>query len=222
MNRGLLNSRTFSNIKQSTGGKPPEKVGASWQQTRRQVSQEEAGALEKVSVFIQGASPVAEQQRICLQCRRPRRGAFDLWVGRIPWRRKGSPLKSSCLENPTDRGAQRAPVRGVAESRTRLSLTEYRCGAAHTAGRLCVWTRARLSVQAPAFGRSWQPRDAPSCPCSSVKAHKFGREGKDLQKNWGELQGEACSVDPGGGMIPEDGWPRVTLKEVEVPWPSEN
>ena len=121
MNRGLLNSRTFSNIKQSTGGKPPEKVGASWQQTRRQVSQEEAGVLEKVSVFIQGASPVAEQQRICLQCRRPRRGAFDLWVGRIPWRRKGSPLKSSCLENPTDRGAQRAPVRGVAESRTRLS-----------------------------------------------------------------------------------------------------
>ena len=32
----------------------------------------------------------------------------------------GTPLQYSCLENPTDRGAWRAAVHGVAKSRTRL------------------------------------------------------------------------------------------------------
>ena len=34
----------------------------------------------------------------------------------------GNPLQYSCLENPMDRGAWRATVRGVAKSRTRLKL----------------------------------------------------------------------------------------------------
>ena len=33
----------------------------------------------------------------------------------------GTPLQYSCLENPMDGGAWKAAVRGVAESRTRLS-----------------------------------------------------------------------------------------------------
>ena len=33
----------------------------------------------------------------------------------------GTPLQYSCLENPTDRGAWKAAVHGVAKSRTRLS-----------------------------------------------------------------------------------------------------
>ena len=33
----------------------------------------------------------------------------------------GTPLQYSCLENPMDRGAWKAAVRGVAEGRTRLS-----------------------------------------------------------------------------------------------------
>ena len=33
----------------------------------------------------------------------------------------GTPLQYSCLENPMDRGDWQATVRGVAESRTRLS-----------------------------------------------------------------------------------------------------
>ena len=33
----------------------------------------------------------------------------------------GNPLQRSCLENPTDRGACQATVRGVTKSRTRLS-----------------------------------------------------------------------------------------------------
>ena len=35
--------------------------------------------------------------------------------------KNGNPLQYSCLENPSDRGARWAPVRGVARSRTRLS-----------------------------------------------------------------------------------------------------
>ena len=43
---------------------------------------------------------------------------FDPWVGKIPWRRKWQPLQYSCLENPMDRGASLATVRGVTESWT--------------------------------------------------------------------------------------------------------
>ena len=37
------------------------------------------------------------------------------------WRRHGTPLQYSCLENPMDRGAWWAAVHGVAKSQTRLS-----------------------------------------------------------------------------------------------------
>ena len=39
--------------------------------------------------------------------------------GRSPGEGNGYPLQYSCLENPMDRGAWRATVLGVAESRTR-------------------------------------------------------------------------------------------------------
>ena len=56
---------------------------------------------------------------LCLQCRRP---GFNPWVRKIPWIREGQPLlQYPCLENPPDRGAWRATVQGVSESRTRLS-----------------------------------------------------------------------------------------------------
>ena len=41
--------------------------------------------------------------------------------GRSPAGENGSPLQYSCLENPMDRGAWWATVRGVTKSRTRLS-----------------------------------------------------------------------------------------------------
>ena len=41
-------------------------------------------------------------------------------LGRSPGGGHGNLLQYSCLENPTDRGAWRATVHGVAESRTRL------------------------------------------------------------------------------------------------------
>ena len=39
-------------------------------------------------------------------------------LGRSPGGRHGNLLQCSCLENPTDRGAWRAIVRGVAKSQT--------------------------------------------------------------------------------------------------------
>ena len=67
--------------------------------------------------------------------------------GRSPWPRflpAGGvspffpPLQYSCLENPMDRGAWRAIVYGVAESRTRLKrLTQER----RLPSRFSHWTR---------------------------------------------------------------------------------
>ena len=42
-------------------------------------------------------------------------------LGRFPGGGHGNPLQYSCLENPMDRGAWRATVHGVSESRTRLT-----------------------------------------------------------------------------------------------------
>ena len=42
-------------------------------------------------------------------------------LGRSPGQVRGNPLQYSCLENPTDRGAWQATVRGVTQSWTRLS-----------------------------------------------------------------------------------------------------
>ena len=41
-----------------------------------------------------------------------------LGLGRSPGGGHGNPLQRSCLENPTDRGAWRATVHGVAQSDT--------------------------------------------------------------------------------------------------------
>ena len=40
-------------------------------------------------------------------------------LGRSPGGGHGNPLQYSCLENPVDRGAWQATVRGVAKSQTR-------------------------------------------------------------------------------------------------------
>ena len=48
--------------------------------------------------------------------------AGDLGFGRSPGEGNGNPLQYSCLENPMDRGAQRATVHGVTESQTGLRL----------------------------------------------------------------------------------------------------
>ena len=51
-----------------------------------------------------------------LQCRRQR-----FWVGKLPRRREWQPTPVFLLENPRDRGAWRAVVHGVTQSRTQQS-----------------------------------------------------------------------------------------------------
>ena len=51
-------------------------------------------------------------------------GELVQFLGREdPWEKgHGNPLQCCCLENPTDRGAWRATVHGIAKGRTQLSL----------------------------------------------------------------------------------------------------
>ena len=56
-------------------------------------------------------------KKLTCQCRRC---GLDPWVRKIPWRRKWNLLHYSSLENPMDRGAWQATVRGVAKSQTQL------------------------------------------------------------------------------------------------------
>ena len=59
-------------------------------------------------------------------------------LGRSPGEGKGYPLQHSCLRNPTDRGAWRETVHGVAKSGTRPSAFHFRfsyCAQAAETGR---------------------------------------------------------------------------------------
>ena len=62
------------------------------------------------------------------QCRRRKRCMFDLWVGRIPWRRKRQPTQVFLPGNPINRGAWWTTVPGVAKSWIRLKqLSTHLC-----------------------------------------------------------------------------------------------
>ena len=54
-------------------------------------------------------------------------GSIPGW-GRSPGGGRGSPLQYFCLENPLDRGARRAAVHRVTQSRTRLKRLSTHAG----------------------------------------------------------------------------------------------
>ena len=58
------------------------------------------------------------------QCWRLKLG-FDPWVGKIPWKRVGSPLQYSCLENPVVRSLADYSPWGHKESDT-TEATEHK------------------------------------------------------------------------------------------------
>ena len=69
------------------------------------------------TVFPGGASGKAS----ACQCRSCRRHRFDLWVEKLPWRRKWHPTPVFFPGNPMDGEAWWATVHGVAKSWTELS-----------------------------------------------------------------------------------------------------
>ena len=61
------------------------------------------------------------------------RHGFNPWVGKIALEKEmATHSQSSCLEHPMDRGAWRATVHGVAQSRTRLTMHTHVHTRAHT------------------------------------------------------------------------------------------
>ena len=118
-----------------------------------------------------GASPVAQQLRICLQCRRRGDVGSNCGLGRSPGGGNGNPLQCSCLGNPMNRGAQQAVVHRVAESQTQLKrLSTHTCmNRLQITKLLSPWNFSRqeiLEQVAIPFSRgSSQPRDQTYVSC---------------------------------------------------------
>ncbi|CAN0404675.1 unnamed protein product [Rangifer tarandus platyrhynchus] len=75
---------------------------------------------EDVSLALGG--PQAQGHGLCekmsasgVSAARRRRRGFAPWVRKIPGERNGHPLQYSCLQNPRDRGAWQATIRGGAK-----------------------------------------------------------------------------------------------------------
>ena len=56
-------------------------------------------------IYINKGFPLAQQERICLQCRIRRRCGFIPWVRKIPWRRAWQPTPIFLPGESMDRGA---------------------------------------------------------------------------------------------------------------------
>ena len=86
------------------------------------------------------------------QCRRQ---GFDLWIGKIPWRRKWQPTPVFLLKNPMDRGAWQATVHEVKKSQ--VQLCNRTCMPSHSAYGVCptwypphfLWVVGPTGVDSP-------------------------------------------------------------------------
>ena len=96
-----------------------------------------------VYIFMGFPGGVSGKEPTC-QSRRHKRGGFDPWVRKIPWRRAWQPtLVYSCLENPMDRGAWWAIIQRVTKSWTqlkRLSVCTHTCTHTHTHTYIYIYT----------------------------------------------------------------------------------
>ena len=70
-------------------------------------------------------------KEVTCQCRRRKRRRFDLWIRKIPWKRKWPPTPVFLPENSVDREALWATVHRVTKSWTRLSRHTHRWNPQH-------------------------------------------------------------------------------------------
>ena len=103
-----------SNVRQGFGSTVPVSPG------RAQLTLKKAMATVQSWGFPGGASG---KESIC-QCRRLRKCEFDLWIGKIPWRRKWQPTPVFLPGKSMDRGAWLATVHGVTKRWTWLSMSK--------------------------------------------------------------------------------------------------
>ena len=68
--------------------------------------------------ILEGSPGGASGKEPACHCRRHKKCGFHPWVRKIPGEGHGNPIQCFCLENPMDRGAWWAIVRGVAKSWT--------------------------------------------------------------------------------------------------------
>ena len=61
---------------------------------------------QRIALLKMGFPGGASGREPNCQCRRRRRCGFSPCVGKIPWRKSGSPLQDPCLETPKDGGAR--------------------------------------------------------------------------------------------------------------------
>ena len=80
--------------------------------------------MESLAFFLFFSGGASSKKLIC-QCRRCKRCGLIPKLGRFPGEGNGNPLQCSCLENPMDRRAWRAAIRGVTKSQTWLSMHAF-------------------------------------------------------------------------------------------------
>ena len=83
-----------------------------------------------------GVSLMAQQVKICLQCRRHRKHGFNDWVGKIPWRRKWQPTP---VFLPEKSHGQRSLVGYNLSGCKELAAAERLSRHAHTAHSILPW-----------------------------------------------------------------------------------
>ena len=79
--------------------------------------------------------------------------SVSMGSGRCPGGGHGNPLQDSCLENPMDRGAWRAAVRGVTKSRTRLKQVSNKRNSMHVLEPSRMDKYRTASAWSPFWGR---------------------------------------------------------------------
>ena len=80
--------------------------------------------MESLAFFL-FFSGGASGKKLIYQCRRCKRCGLIPKLGRSPGEGNGNPLQCSCLENPMNRRAWRAAIRGVTKSQTWLSMHAF-------------------------------------------------------------------------------------------------
>ena len=133
-----------------------------------------------------------------------------------PWRRNGNPLQSSCLGNPTDRGAWWATVHGVTKSQTRLS-TQHNLLVYPKRDQSWVFTgrtdaEAETPILWPPDAKSWHTGKDPDAGKDSGQEDKGTTE--DEMVGWHHrLNGHGFGWTPGvgdgqGGLVCCSSWGR--------------